>query len=348
VTTEYVKWNDPSRAKERYTYTLTPAQKARKAALAKARGPEYRSRPEAIASQRTRKQSLAYREKAKIAAALRREKRMATPEYQAAQAKKEELRSAIEKQKADRALVQAERKALREFNTNSGGHKQMVREYIYSAKECCSRCPETTPICLDLHHVDPSTKKFTLSGKAHNHSMEAIKAEIAKCIVLCANCHRKEHARIAEGREQIYLNMYTPRDPQPEACEQGHKNFYLMPSGKWRCRTCANDKRRGARKANNPGLLTVARDASVTCYKNHYNPHIDSKGRAKCQTCKREQVQRRSAKKRSSKASPEASPGRLTKLGTCSFCHEPFLGQSNKKFCSKKCYNLDYYRQTRD
>jgi hypothetical protein len=58
----------------------------------------------------------------------------------------------------------------------------------------CSRCSEKHPATLDFHHIDLSTKEFTI-GEARNRKLSEarFKAELAKCIVLCANCHRKEH-----------------------------------------------------------------------------------------------------------------------------------------------------------
>lgn len=69
---------------------------------------------------------------------------------------------------------------------------QSKKALIAAAKQACSRCPESHPACLDFHHRDPETKSFALS-RGHEHSRAAILAEIAKCDVLCANCHRKEH-----------------------------------------------------------------------------------------------------------------------------------------------------------
>jgi hypothetical protein len=47
------------------------------------------------------------------------------------------------------------------------------------------------PAALTFHHIDPSTKKYTL------HSKNLLRAdryeEAKKCIVLCANCHLIEH-----------------------------------------------------------------------------------------------------------------------------------------------------------
>lgn len=73
-------------------------------------------------------------------------------------------------------------------------HGKVIREFILRAKAGgCTRCPENHPACLDFHHLDPTIKEFSISGQ-RGCSLETLQAEIAKCIVLCANCHRKEHA----------------------------------------------------------------------------------------------------------------------------------------------------------
>lgn len=59
----------------------------------------------------------------------------------------------------------------------------------------CVRCPEKDVRCLDLHHKDPTGKEFNVSHALHKGVSEAkLVAELMKCEVLCANCHRKEHA----------------------------------------------------------------------------------------------------------------------------------------------------------
>jgi hypothetical protein len=47
---------------------------------------------------------------------------------------------------------------------------------------------------LDFHHKDPSQKSFSLSMGGLNRSWELTKAELDKCQLLCANCHREIHA----------------------------------------------------------------------------------------------------------------------------------------------------------
>ena len=58
----------------------------------------------------------------------------------------------------------------------------------------CARCGENHPATLQFHHRDPQKKDFNLSEAVNDgYSIERIKREVAKCTVLCANCHAKEH-----------------------------------------------------------------------------------------------------------------------------------------------------------
>ena len=47
---------------------------------------------------------------------------------------------------------------------------------------------------LDFHHVDEKSKKFGLSERGLTRSWEKISAELDKCILVCANCHREIHS----------------------------------------------------------------------------------------------------------------------------------------------------------
>ena len=57
----------------------------------------------------------------------------------------------------------------------------------------CIRCGEDDPCCLSFHHVDPDIKLFSISDFA-SRTLNELDTEIAKCVVLCENCHRKFHA----------------------------------------------------------------------------------------------------------------------------------------------------------
>ena len=59
----------------------------------------------------------------------------------------------------------------------------------------CVECFESHPDVLEFDHVEPSTKNTDVSYMAqHAYSLKTIEEEIAKCILLCANCHRKRTA----------------------------------------------------------------------------------------------------------------------------------------------------------
>jgi len=64
----------------------------------------------------------------------------------------------------------------------------------------CEMCGgEFPPECMDFDHLDPRTKKFTISGAWSRHSRADILAEIAVCRLICANCHRI-HTATQRGR----------------------------------------------------------------------------------------------------------------------------------------------------
>lgn len=68
------------------------------------------------------------------------------------------------------------------------------RERIQLIKsQPCADCGGTfDPVCMDFDHLDPTAKEFNISEAAAsgNVGWERIEAEIAKCEVVCANCHR--------------------------------------------------------------------------------------------------------------------------------------------------------------
>lgn len=58
----------------------------------------------------------------------------------------------------------------------------------------CQRCGYNRSMAaLDWHHVDPSQKRFRDLRKQPD---EVVEAELAKCVLICSNCHREHHAGI--------------------------------------------------------------------------------------------------------------------------------------------------------
>lgn len=48
---------------------------------------------------------------------------------------------------------------------------------------------------LEFHHLNNQGKDFGLSEKGMTRSWIRIKAELKKCVLVCANCHREIHGK---------------------------------------------------------------------------------------------------------------------------------------------------------
>ena len=46
---------------------------------------------------------------------------------------------------------------------------------------------------LEFHHIDPNTKAADPSYLVMRSTWEKAQVELAKCIMICANCHREIH-----------------------------------------------------------------------------------------------------------------------------------------------------------
>lgn len=64
----------------------------------------------------------------------------------------------------------------------------------YKIKRGCCLCGYSEhPAALDFHHRHPDDKKFNISNNLSSRNWDSILAEIDKCDIMCANCHRIEH-----------------------------------------------------------------------------------------------------------------------------------------------------------
>jgi excisionase family DNA binding protein len=71
--------------------------------------------------------------------------------------------------------------------------KDLLVEEAGGACQVCGydRCRRA----LQFHHLDPSKKSYGLSERGIARSLERARAEAAKCVLLCSNCH----AEVEEG-----------------------------------------------------------------------------------------------------------------------------------------------------
>lgn len=77
----------------------------------------------------------------------------------------------------------------------SNRRRQEAQDLIraYKADKGCVDCGERDWVVLDLDHRDRSTKRAAVSEMiTQNFGLDAIRAELEKCDVRCANCHRRK------------------------------------------------------------------------------------------------------------------------------------------------------------
>ena len=62
----------------------------------------------------------------------------------------------------------------------------------FKATLSCLKCGQNHPAALDFHHP-PGTKEYSVFQLLQNNRYTKAYAEAAKCLVLCASCHRIHH-----------------------------------------------------------------------------------------------------------------------------------------------------------
>lgn len=90
------------------------------------------------------------------------------------------------------------------------------QEYISNIKQNnpCEDCGNKFYPCqMDFNHIDPTTKLFEL-WKVSTRSLNAVKKEIGKCELICANCHRYKTQE-----------KFGARCNNPTSCNKSYTDF---------------------------------------------------------------------------------------------------------------------------
>lgn len=73
--------------------------------------------------------------------------------------------------------------------------REVKRLLVREAGGCCAICGYDRHVgALEFHHIDPSTKTFGLSLHGITRSLDDLRAEAAKCVLHCGNCHAEVEA----------------------------------------------------------------------------------------------------------------------------------------------------------
>jgi len=113
---------------------------------------------------------------------------------------------------ADRKIMECGRHGLTEFWLEARGiyrclrcrseavsrrRRRLKKLLVAAAGGRCGICGYDRHIgALQFHHREGQDKEFGVADRGFTRSLEAVSAEAAKCVLLCANCHSEVEAGI--------------------------------------------------------------------------------------------------------------------------------------------------------
>ncbi len=100
------------------------------------------------------------------------------------------------------------RHAIEDVNAKGGAvvefRRRMKARAVSFMGSACDGCGRAGPqAILEFHHRDATEKEFGITQDGIPRRWEKVVAELAKCVMLCANCHRKVHAGVREIDEGL-------------------------------------------------------------------------------------------------------------------------------------------------
>lgn len=99
-----------------------------------------------------------------------------------------------------------ERKYCGTCTTAIRRYKIKLKALTYLGGKCVECEYDENISCLDFHHINPNDKVHNLGANIiTTKKWVEIERELNKCIILCANCHRKKHSNYNNPKFQIAI-----------------------------------------------------------------------------------------------------------------------------------------------
>jgi len=93
-----------------------------------------------------------------------------------------------------RPAFRTDEKSVRHRTTQRIRRNERKKYFVDKMGDKCQDCGESFPLCCyDFHHLDERTKLFEIAPGL-DRKIETLEDEVAKCILLCSNCHRVRHS----------------------------------------------------------------------------------------------------------------------------------------------------------
>lgn len=129
---------------------------------------------------------------------------------------------------------------------------------------------------LEFHHIDPAQKSYGVAVNGNCHDLEKDLAEIKKCILVCANCHREIHEGLYSEVElwdkQNYSEEIAEQLRQEKHNLQTKTHYFCSSCGveitcdssTGMCAPCAAKSRRVATRPSRDELKFLIRTCTFT------------------------------------------------------------------------------------
>lgn len=125
--------------------------------------------------------------------------------------------------------------------------------------KCCICGFDKWQSALEFHHVIPGEKSFAITTETTTRSIETQLAELKKCILVCANCHRGIHAQALSVPDN-WQDFYDDQIAQQLIEETHAKKYYCPICGKEKSRygkLCASCTKTASRTVERPSRETL-------------------------------------------------------------------------------------------
>lgn len=96
--------------------------------------------------------------------------------------------------KTPEQIERDQKKANRRHNDTARSNRQQLVEEVL-AKTPCVDCGLHDPVVMEFDHRDPADKIVGISKLIQSGTKLGLMTELAKCDVVCANCHRRRTAK---------------------------------------------------------------------------------------------------------------------------------------------------------
>jgi hypothetical protein len=112
------------------------------------------------------------------------------------------------KERSKKYYLENKSKMIKQINQSRVDRLEIIRTKFFQYLKTCScvDCGVNEPCVLDFDHKDSKSKTHEVSKMVHDgYSWVKILAEIKKCDVRCANCHRIKTAKDQGWYQNYYV-----------------------------------------------------------------------------------------------------------------------------------------------